>query len=123
MTAGRGIYLCTHLILGLPGETREHMLNTAAVISRYPIDALKLHHLHVVKKSILAAEYQKNPFPVFGYHEYIDLVIEFLRRLRPTVHIQRLVGETHPRHLVARREPHRVQLQPLGRAQRPSDAQ
>ncbi len=101
MTAGRGIHICSHVILGLPGETREEMLHTAEVISRYPIDSLKIHHLHVVKKTVLAAEYKRNPFPVFGYREYIDLVIEFLQRLRPGIIVQRLVGETHPRHLIA----------------------
>jgi len=101
MSAGRGIHVCAHVILGLPGETREQMLQTAQVISRYPIDSLKIHHLHIVKKTVLAAEYQRQPFPVFGYSEYISLVIEFIRRLRPDIYLQRLVGETHPRNLVA----------------------
>ncbi len=101
MTAGRGIHIGSHVILGLPGETREAMLHTAETISNYPIDSLKIHHLHVVKKTVLATEYKRNPFPVFGYREYIDLVIEFLQRLRPDILIQRLVGETHPRHLIA----------------------
>ena len=101
MTAARGIQICSHVILGLPNESREHMLETADVISRYPIDTLKVHHLHIVKKTVLAAQYKRNPFPVFGYQEYIDLVIEFLQRLRPDITVQRLVGETHPRHLIA----------------------
>ncbi|NIR67162.1 MAG: TIGR01212 family radical SAM protein [Aliifodinibius sp.] len=101
MTAGRGIHICTHVILGLPGESKEEMLHTAEVLSRYPIGSIKLHHLHIVKKTQLAAEYKKNPFPVLGYAEYLDLVVEFLQRLRPDIRIQRLVGETHPRHLLA----------------------
>ncbi|RMF58905.1 MAG: TIGR01212 family radical SAM protein [Calditrichaeota bacterium] len=101
MTSGRGIHICSHVILGLPGEKREEMLHTAEILSQYPIDSLKVHHLHIVKKTVLAVEYQRNPFPVFGYREYIDLVIEFLQRLRSTIMIQRLVGETHPRHLLA----------------------
>jgi hypothetical protein len=100
-TAGRGIHICSHIILGLPGETPEDMLQMAEVISRYPLDSLKIHHLHIVKKTVLAAQYKRNPFPVFGYREYIDLVVEFLQRLRPGILIQRLVGETHPRHLIA----------------------
>ena len=100
MTAGKGIEICSHVILGLPGETREHMLRTAEVISRYPIDSLKIHHLHVVKKTILASQYQREPFHLLGYREYLDLVIDFLQRLRPDIKIQRLVGETHPRHLI-----------------------
>jgi radical SAM protein (TIGR01212 family) len=100
-TAGRGIHIASHVILGLPGETREQMLQIAEVISRYPIDSLKIHHLHIVKKTALATQYKREPFPVFGYNEYISFVIEFLQRLRPDIYIQRLVGETHPRNLVA----------------------
>lgn len=100
MTAGRGIYISSHVILGLPGETREQMLRTAEVISMYPIDYLKIHHLHVVKKTILASQYSKNPFPLFGYRDYLDVVVAFLERLRPDIKVQRLVGETHPRHLI-----------------------
>lgn len=101
MTAGRGIHIGSHVILGLPGETREQMLETGDTISRYPIDSLKIHHLHIVNKTVMAIQYKKEPFPVFGYNEYIALVIEFVQRLRPDIHIQRLVGETHPRHLLA----------------------
>jgi radical SAM protein (TIGR01212 family) len=101
MTAGRGIHIGSHVILGLPGETREEMLQTAETISRYPIDSLKIHHLHIVNKTVLAIQYKKEPFPVFGYNEYIALVIEFVQRLRPDIYIQRLVGETHPRNLLA----------------------
>ncbi|MFQ5584013.1 MAG: TIGR01212 family radical SAM protein, partial [Calditrichia bacterium] len=100
MTAGRGIFISSHVILGLPGETREQMLHTAEVISQYPIDYLKIHHLHIVKKTILARQHRQNPFPLLNYREYLDLVIEFLQRLRPDIKIQRLVGETHPRYLV-----------------------
>lgn len=100
MTAGRGIHVCAHVILGLPGESADHMLKTAEVISQYPIDSLKLHHLHVVEKTALATEYRRNPFPLLGYREYIELAVEFLRRLRPDITLQRLVGETHPRHLL-----------------------
>jgi len=101
MTAGRGIYICSHVILGLPTESREEMLKTAEIVSHYPIDYLKIHHLHIVKKTILAKKYKDAPFPLLGYWEYIDLVIEFLKRLRPDIKIQRLVGETHPRILIA----------------------
>ncbi|GAB4369791.1 MAG: TIGR01212 family radical SAM protein [Calditrichia bacterium] len=101
MTAGRGIHICAHVILGFPTETREEMLNTARIISDYPIDYLKIHHLHIVEKTVLAQIYRKAPFPLPGYREYIDLVVEFLQRLRPDIKLQRLVGETHPRFLIA----------------------
>ena len=101
MTANRGIHVAAHLILGLPGETREDMLQMAEVVSNYPIQSLKLHHLHIVKKTALATQYLRDPFPLFTYEAYLDLVIEFLQRLSPEIMIQRLVGETRPRHLIA----------------------
>ncbi len=101
LTAGRGIHICAHVILGFPTETREEMLETARIVSRYPIDYLKIHHLHVVRGTILEKMYREHPFPLPGYREYIQLVVDFLERLRPDIKIQRLVGETHPRILVA----------------------
>ena len=101
MTAGRGIHIGAHLILGLPGESSQQMLQTAEIVSRQPVQSLKLHHLHVVKDTVMAAEYRKAPFKLFAYREYINLVIEFLRRLRPDIQIQRLVGDTYPEMLLA----------------------
>lgn len=101
LTANRNIHICSHLIFGLPGDSRQQMIDSAAIISQYSVNSLKLHHLHIVKKTQLAVQYKRKPFPVFEYDEYIDLVIEFLQRLRPDIMIQRLVGETHPKHLLA----------------------
>ena len=100
MIAGRGIHICSHIILGFPTETRKEMLETARIISRYPIDDLKIHHLHIVRKTILAKKYQDNPFHLFNYREYIEFVPQFLQHLRPDIRVQRLVGETHPRLLI-----------------------
>ena len=101
LTAGRGIHICAHVILGFPTETREQMLNTARIVSRYPIDYLKIHHLHVVKGTVLEKMYEQEPFPLPGYREYVELVVEFLQWVKPQIKVQRLVGETHPRILVA----------------------
>lgn len=101
MTAGRGIHICAHVILGFPTETREQMLKTARIVSRYPLDYLKIHHLHVVKHTVLEKMFRQQPFPLPGYREYVELVVEFLQRLRPDIKVQRLVGETHPRILIA----------------------
>ncbi|MBN2365005.1 MAG: TIGR01212 family radical SAM protein [Calditrichaeota bacterium] len=101
MTTGRGMDICTHIILGFPGETREDMLNTTRILSSYPIDSLKIHHLHIVKKTVLAKKYQEQPFPLFTFPEYMDLVVEFLERLNPRIKVQRLSGETQPGMLIA----------------------
>lgn len=87
------IHLAVHTILGFPWESREMMLQNADEISRFPqIRAVKLHHLHVVKGSIMAAQYRKQPFPLFTLDDYTDLLCEFLPRLRPDLVIQRLFG-------------------------------
>lgn len=101
MTAGRGIYIGTHLILGLPGETREMMLEGAPVISSLPVDYIKLHHLHIVEKTVLGVRYRRQPFPLFTCQEYIELAAEFIRRSKPDLVFQRVVGETQPRNLIA----------------------
>jgi hypothetical protein len=101
MTAGKGIHIGTHLILGLPGETREMMLAGADYLSSLPVDYIKLHHLHIVEKTILAVQYKKNPFPLFSCQEYIEVASEFIRRTRPDIVFQRVVGETQPRNLIA----------------------
>ncbi len=85
--------ICIHTIFGLPGETRDMMLSFAAELNRFPqVRFIKLHHLHIVKGSILAAAYRKQPFPLFSLEEYTDLICEFLPRLRPDIVIQRLFG-------------------------------
>jgi radical SAM protein (TIGR01212 family) len=88
----RGIWLCTHLILGFPWESREQMLAMADEISARGIDFLKLHHLHVVRHTSMGREYREEPFPLLGYREYIDLVVEFLERLKPEIRVERLFG-------------------------------
>jgi len=91
-TRNRGIWLCTHLILGFPWESREQMLAMAGAISDLGIDFLKLHHLHVVRYTAMGRVYQDNPFPLLEYQEYLDLVVEFLEQLNPTIRIERLFG-------------------------------
>jgi uncharacterized protein len=94
--------LCIHTIFGFPWETREMMLAQAREINRFPqIRFVKLHHLHVVKGSILGARYQKEPFPLFSLEEYTDFLCEFLPLLRPDIVIQRLFGVADPELLIA----------------------
>jgi hypothetical protein len=94
--------LCIHTIFGLPGETRAMMLACAGELNRFPqVRFIKLHHLHIVRGSILAARYQKEPFPVFSLAEYTDFLCEFLPLLRPDIVIQRLFGVADPSLLIA----------------------
>jgi radical SAM protein (TIGR01212 family) len=90
MTTGRGIHVGAHLILGFPTETREEMLAMADELSRLPIEFLKIHQLQVVKETALADLYAKKPFATFGYHEYIEMLSDFMERLSPDIVLQRL---------------------------------
>src|SRR5204862_8269556 len=74
MTRGRSIHIGAHLILGFPWETRGQWLAMADEMSRVRVDALKIHHLHIVRGTALAAEHLRPPFPVLGCEEYLVLL-------------------------------------------------
>lgn len=96
-----GIPLCVHVILGLPGESRERMLATARFLAALDIQAVKIHLLYVVKGTLLEQWYQEGSYRCLDREEYAELVGEFLALLPPRVIIQRLTGDPHPEELVA----------------------
>jgi radical SAM protein (TIGR01212 family) len=100
-TLNRGIKICVHVILGLPGETRSDILHTARTISDLGIDGVKLHLLYVVKGTPLEALYRQGDYRCLEQQAYIDLVCDFLERIPPEMVIQRLTGDPHPEELVA----------------------
>lgn len=102
-SAKRGIETGAHMILGLPGETKEELLQHAVTISELPITSLKLHHLQIIKKTAMAKQYASHPdmFSLFTADEYINLVIEFLKLLNPRVIIERFISESPPELLIA----------------------
>lgn len=93
LVRGTRLHVATHIILGFPWETREQWLNMADEVSRQPIHALKIHHLHLVRGTALARQYLQSPFPLLGFEEYVELLGEFLERLRPDIIVERLFGE------------------------------
>jgi radical SAM protein (TIGR01212 family) len=93
ITRPSSIHIGAHVILGFPWETREQWLAMADEMSRVGVDALKIHHLHIVRGTALAAEYAREPFRVFGYEEYLDLLCDFVERLDPAIVIERMFGE------------------------------
>ena len=101
LTRGRGINICTHLILGLPGETREMMLNTAGTIATMGIDGVKLHLMYVVKGTALETFYHQGYYRCLEQQEYVDIVCDVLELLPREMVIQRLTGDPHPEELVA----------------------
>lgn len=101
LTAGRGIHIGAHIILGFPTETREQMLGMADELSRLPIEFLKIHQLQVVKDTALADLYAEKPFAVFEYHEYIEMLADFLERLSRHIVLQRLFAAAPDEILIA----------------------
>jgi radical SAM protein (TIGR01212 family) len=88
-----GIPVCAHVILGLPGETKEDMIETAKTLSGLKIDGIKIHALHVLRGSALEEMYRDNKIKVLEEDEYVDLVCEFLKNLPPDVIVQRLTAQ------------------------------
>lgn len=100
-TRGRGINICAHVILGLPGETPEQMLETARILAGLGINGIKIHLLYVVKGTPLETLYHDGRYQCLEQQAYVDLVCRFLELLPPEVVIQRLTGDPHPDELVA----------------------
>lgn len=97
-SAALGLHTGAHIILGLPGETREQMLEQAAILSKLPISSLKVHQLQIVKDTPMALEYAQQPenFHLFTPDEYRQFIISFLERLNPNISIERLAGSVPP---------------------------
>ncbi len=90
--AGRGVELCTHLIYGFPGETRDDFLASADLIASLPVSSVKVHQLHAVTGTRLADMYYAGEFVPISHAEYVAAVCDFLERLPQDVAIQRLYG-------------------------------
>lgn len=93
-----------HYIFGLPGETREMMINSADIISELPLTTIKFHQLQIFKDTKMADEYlaNSNNFKLFTLEEYIDFIIDYVERLNPNIVIERFAGEVPPRFLVSK---------------------
>ena len=102
-TASRGIYVGAHLILGLPGESREEIVGHAGRISKLPLTTLKLHQLQLIRNTRMAKEFEDSPanFHLYSVDEYIDLVIDFVERLNPDIVVERFVSQSPKELLIA----------------------
>ena len=100
-TAQKGIKTGAHIIFGLPGETKQEMLDEADILSELPLNNIKFHQLQIIKDTEMAKEYREKPenFNLFSLNEYIDFIITFLERLTPDIVIERFAGEVPPRFL------------------------
>ena len=90
-----------HLILGLPKETNEMILEEICFLNTLPIDGIKFHLLHILKGTDLATYYEKEPFPIYTLEEYAHLIIDCLNELRPDIVVHRITGDGPKNLLIA----------------------
>ncbi len=99
--AKRGIEVGAHIIMNMPGESREMMLESADKLAALPIKFLKIHHLQIIKGTVMEKQYNDAPelFSLPTAEEYTDLLTDFLERLSPDMIIERFISES-PRELI-----------------------
>lgn len=102
-TADAGLPVGVHMILGLPGDTQETILEQPAILSRLPITTLKLHQLQLIKGTVMAKEFEEHPerFSLFEVDTYIDTVAQYVARLRDDIVIERFVSQSPKSLLIA----------------------
>jgi len=97
----RGVLTCAHVVLGLPGESREDILQTARFLAEQEVDAVKIHGLYVVRGTRLHELYAEGRYRPLRREEYVPLVGEFIARLPAGMVVQRITGDPHPEELIA----------------------
>lgn len=97
----RGIKVITHLILGLPGESKDDMLSSLAHVANLPVSGLKLQLLHVLRGTELANYYEANPFWTFSLEEYCDFIVDCIEVLPAEIVLHRLTGDGPRKLLIA----------------------
>ena len=102
-TSRRGIHNCAHLILGLPGEKYEDFMEQARVISSLPVENIKLHQLQVHTGTNMAKEFAEVPedFTMFTVESYINLVVDYLECLNPSIIVERFVSSAPGKMVIA----------------------
>lgn len=101
MTHRRGILVGGHIILGLPGEDAAESIRQAPIISSLPLDILKIHQMQIIRGTVLAREYARKPFHIYNVDEYIQLIIDYIARLRKDLILERFVSQSPADLLIA----------------------
>ena len=97
----RGMEVIVHVMLGLPGETRQDMLDTVSYVGKSRADGIKLQLLHVIKGTDLEKEYLEGKFETLTFESYVELVVDCLALLPENMVIHRMTGDGDKRTLVA----------------------
>lgn len=97
-TARRGVRVGGHVIIGLPGEERQDFLDSGRELSRWPLNNIKFHQLQVIRHTAMAREYEERPqeFVSFTLEEYLELMMEIIEQLNPSIVVERIAGEVTP---------------------------
>jgi len=101
MTKGRNIKICAHVIIGLPEETKEEIIETAKECGKLKLNGIKIHPLHIVKGTEIEKWFKEGRYKPIEMDWYIDVVIEFLRYLSPETVIQRITADCPQEFLIA----------------------
>ena len=101
--SGKNIHICIHIIIGLPGESREEILETARVLSTLPIHGIKIHLLLALKGTKMGALYEQGKITLPAKNDYIKIVCDILEILPPDIVIQRLTADGYQDILLAPR--------------------
>ncbi len=88
-----GITVIVHVILGLPGESKEQMIDTVRYLGGLPVDGIKLQLLHILEGTALAQEYKEEPFAILELNEYAQLVVDCISVLPESVVVHRISGD------------------------------
>lgn len=86
-------HLCLHLIAGLPGESREMILESINECARLNPDSIKFHHCYVYENTVMARQYRAGEFEMHTLAQHVQLAADCIERMPPTCCIERLVGE------------------------------
>ncbi|MEE0944215.1 MAG: TIGR01212 family radical SAM protein [Clostridia bacterium] len=97
----RGINVCVHLIIGLPGETHEMMLKSVKKVASLRPECVKLHLLHILKGTKIAKQYENGEFRCMELEEYVKVIVDSLELLPKETVIQRLTGDGAKDSLIA----------------------
>ncbi len=97
----RDIKVCVHLINGLPGETRDMMIESVRRVNALGVFSIKLHLLHVLRGTPLSDMYERGEFETFELQDYVNLICDELEYIRPETVIQRLTGDGQKEYLVS----------------------
>lgn len=97
---GRRFETSVHIMLGLPGETREMVHQTAEQVARWQPDSVKIHNLYAVERTRLADQVRAGEVQLMELAEYVEILADFLERLPPTTIIERISGDAPPKNLI-----------------------